>query len=138
MFLLSLYKVFCVSSVILYSIPFKILIIGLCLLTGISIFATYDGCDPFKLGKISKVDQIVPYFVVHELASIPGMVGLFTSCIFSAVLSSVSSALNSLSAVTWEDFLKEREIFSKLAANKQANATRVLGISINLFSDKKD
>jgi hypothetical protein len=54
--------------------------------TGVSIFATYAGCDPILLGDITKADQIVPYFFIKELAWIPGMIGLFTSCIFSAVL----------------------------------------------------
>ncbi|XP_021965091.2 sodium-coupled monocarboxylate transporter 1 isoform X1 [Folsomia candida] len=115
------------KSVILCSVPFKLLTIGLCLLSGISIFAMYDGCDPFKLNKIKKVDQIVPYFVVEEMASIPGMLGLFTACILSAVLSSVSSALNSLAAVTWEDFLKGRKLFAEMTPTSQANTTRVIG-----------
>lgn len=46
----------------------------------------YAHCDPFKRGEIKKVDQIVPYFVVNELLEVPGMIGLFTACIFSAVL----------------------------------------------------
>lgn len=59
---------------------------GLCLLTGISIFAVYADCDPIKAGKIQKSDKILPYFVVHELSHIPGMMGLIVSCICSAVL----------------------------------------------------
>lgn len=54
--------------------------------TGVSIFATYAKCDPILLGDIKKPDEIVPYFFIKELSWIPGMMGLFTSCIFSAVL----------------------------------------------------
>jgi len=60
-------------------------------LTGISIFAVYAHCDPVEAKEIEKSDQIVPYFVVHELGQVPGMAGLFTACIFSAVLRLESS-----------------------------------------------
>lgn len=66
--------------------PLKLLVMSLCLLTGFAIFAFYANCDPLTKGDIKKVDQIVPYFVVHELTDVPGMMGIFTSCIFSAVL----------------------------------------------------
>jgi sodium-coupled monocarboxylate transporter 8/12 len=59
---------------------------GMCLMTGVSIYSTYAKCDPKLKGDIKKIDEIVPYFVIHELIDVPGMVGLFTSCIFSAVL----------------------------------------------------
>lgn len=56
------------------------------MLTGFALFAFYANCDPFTKGEITKIDQILPYFVVHELARVPGMMGLFTSCVFSAAL----------------------------------------------------
>jgi Na+/proline symporter len=40
---------------------------------------------------------------VNVLGSIPGMPGLFLSTIFSATLSTLSSGLNSIVAVLWED-----------------------------------
>ena len=45
--------------------------------TGVAIFATYAGCDPVLLGEIRKSDEIVPYFVIHELYFIPGMTLLY-------------------------------------------------------------
>lgn len=68
------------------SVPINVFAATLVLLTGVSIFAAYADCDPFKANHILQPDQIVPYFVVKELAFIPGMFGLFISCIFSAVL----------------------------------------------------
>lgn len=62
---------------------------GLIICTGVVVFAVYANCDPLLLGTIKKVDQIVPYFFVTELSTVPGMTGLFTSCILAAVLRSV-------------------------------------------------
>lgn len=45
-------------------------------------------------------------YVMDALGHIPGVAGLFESGIFSASLSSVSSCLNSLAAVTLEDYFK--------------------------------
>lgn len=41
--------------------------------------------------------------------------------------SSVSSTLNSLAAVTWEDFLSKIGVFKRMTAFGQANCTKVLG-----------
>lgn len=48
----------------------------------------------------------MPLLVVEILQDTPGLLGLFISGIFSAALSSLSSCLNSLSAMVLEDFLK--------------------------------
>lgn len=101
---------------------------SLCLLTGIAIFAFYANCDPLTKGDIQKIDQIVPYFVVHELKGIPGMIGLFTSCLFCGVLSSLSSSLNSLAAVTWEDFLVRCKYFHSMTPKAQTNVSRLCGV----------
>lgn len=48
----------------------------------------------------------MPLFVVDAMGSFPGLPGIFVSGIFSASLSSVSAAVNSLAAVTLEDYIK--------------------------------
>ena len=48
----------------------------------------------------------MPLFVVDTMGNLPGIPGLFVAGIFSGSLSTVSSAVNSLAAVTIEDFLK--------------------------------
>ena len=47
-----------------------------------------------------------PLFVMDTLRDTPGLPGLFLACVFSAALSTISSGLNSLSAVFLEDVLK--------------------------------
>ena len=49
---------------------------------------------------------MLPLFVVDTMSDIPGLAGLFITGIFSGSLSSVSSAINSLAAVTLEDYMK--------------------------------
>lgn len=49
--------------------------------------------------------QLLPYYVVETMGQFPGVAGLFIAGIFSGSLSTVSSALNSLAAVTMQDFL---------------------------------
>lgn len=48
----------------------------------------------------------MPLFVVDAMGDYPGLPGLFVSGIFSASLSTVSAAVNSLAAVTLEDYIK--------------------------------
>lgn len=54
--------------------------------SGIVLFATYEGCDPLAAGLITKKDQILPFYVMDRLSSIPGLPGLFVACIFSGAL----------------------------------------------------
>jgi len=71
------------------------------------IYGTYSECDLVKSKQISRNDQILPYFVVNKLGHIPGMPGLFTACLFSFALSTLSSGLNGLSAMFSEDIVKK-------------------------------
>ena len=49
---------------------------------------------------------MLPLLVLDILGKYPGMAGLFISAVFSASLSSMSTGLNSMSAVILEDFIK--------------------------------
>lgn len=94
------------KSVLLNIIGTVILLTMTCL-AGIVIFAYYvnQGCDPLTSGSVANSNQVLPYFVM-EVLTVPGLPGLFVSCLFSGALSTMSSCLNALAAVTWEDFLK--------------------------------
>lgn len=74
--------------------------------SGLAIYAKYYKCDPVSNGIIRSTDQIMPYYVIDSMGHIPGISGLFVSGIFSATLSTVSSAMNCLAAVTVEDYFK--------------------------------
>jgi len=73
---------------------------------GLCIFYHYRDCDPIKSGQIRQGDQLLPLYIVERMSSLPGLPGLAVAGIFSGSLSTVSSAINSLAAVTLEDYIK--------------------------------
>ncbi|CAF3621225.1 unnamed protein product [Rotaria sordida] len=75
-------------------------------LIGVIIYAYYADCDPYTRKEIEDIDQILPYFVMEVLSDKKGLPGVFLACIFSGSLSTISSGLNSLSAVIIEDIYK--------------------------------
>ncbi|XP_017784798.1 PREDICTED: sodium-coupled monocarboxylate transporter 1-like [Nicrophorus vespilloides] len=89
-----------------------ILVIGImilasmCCYMGLLIFASYHKCDPITRGSIAKSDQLLPYFVMKIAGAVPGLPGLFVSGVFSAALSSMSTGLNSMTGVIFEDLIK--------------------------------
>ncbi|KAH9488625.1 Sodium-coupled monocarboxylate transporter 1 [Bulinus truncatus] len=91
---------------LLLNVPGMFIMITLCSLTGLVLYAHFANCDPLKQNKIGNPNQLLPYYVMEILGTAPGIPGLFVSSLFSGALSSVSSMLNSLAAVTWEDFMK--------------------------------
>ncbi|EDW15587.1 sodium-coupled monocarboxylate transporter 1 [Drosophila mojavensis] len=89
--------IFCVGVLIL---------MALCGYNGLLIYATYQNCDPLTTKLAKARDQLLPLFVMDTLGELPGMTGLFIAGVFSAALSSLSTCLNSMSAVVLEDFVK--------------------------------
>ncbi|XP_068218400.1 putative sodium-dependent multivitamin transporter [Palaemon carinicauda] len=72
---------------------------------GLVLYAHYQNCDPMRSRRITNPDQLLPLYVVETMGMYPGLSGLFVSGIFSGSLSTVSSALNSLAAVTLQDYV---------------------------------
>ena len=78
------------------------------------------------------VSQIVPLFLMDLLGDLHGLPGLFTAAVFAASLSSISSAVNSLSAVLLEDFVKPAYTMTcakePLSERAELWTTRILGL----------
>ncbi|KAL7016975.1 hypothetical protein ACKWTF_010212 [Chironomus riparius] len=74
--------------------------------SGLVIYYYYRNCDPLLAKRITSRDQMMPIYIMDVLGHIPGITGLFVAGVFSATLSTVSSCLNSLAAVTLEDYFK--------------------------------
>ncbi|XP_037955495.1 sodium-coupled monocarboxylate transporter 1-like [Teleopsis dalmanni] len=83
-----------------------LLLMSLCAYNGLLIYATYKDCDPLTTKLAKARDQLLPLFVMDTLGELPGLTGLFIAGVFSAALSSLSTCLNSMSAVVLEDFVK--------------------------------
>ena len=110
---------------------------------GLVIYARYEKCDPVKSNLVSTKDQLLPLFVMDLRSSnllTKGFPGFFVAGVFSGALSTVSGGLNSLAAVTLEDFVK---LFictgepGKRATLSDENATKLskaLAIAYGVFS----
>ncbi|CAD5116252.1 unnamed protein product [Dimorphilus gyrociliatus] len=117
---------------LLFNAPGMAIIISLCCLTGLVMYARYENCDPLSSGKISNSNQLLPYFVMDVLSDAKGLPGLFVACILSGALSSISSMLNSLAAVLWKDILSA---FVKIEDDKTATKlTKFLVVVFGAFS----
>lgn len=98
-------------------------------LCGIALYGYYADCDPFKLGHIQKTDQLMPYFVINELKHLPGLAGLFVSCVFSASLSTMSSGFNALATVTYDDFLSKTNLLRNMSEKRQQMVSKLIAFS---------
>lgn len=81
-------------------------LLSICCYCGLLIYATYHDCDPLTTKLVKAKDQLLPLLVMDILGDYPGLPGLFVAGVFSAALSSLSTGLNSMSAVMLEDFFK--------------------------------
>uniref|UniRef100_A0A6Q2XBL9 Uncharacterized protein n=1 Tax=Esox lucius TaxID=8010 RepID=A0A6Q2XBL9_ESOLU len=73
---------------------------------GLCLYSVYKNCDPWTAGMVSAPDQLMPYMVMDTLRDYPGLPGLFVAAAYSGTLSTVSSSINALAAVTIEDLIK--------------------------------
>ncbi|NXT38948.1 SC5A8 protein, partial [Pelecanoides urinatrix] len=82
------------------------MILACAALCGLSLYSIYKDCDPWSAKKVSAFDQLMPYLVMDILHDFPGLPGLFVASAYSGTLSTVSSSINALAAVTVEDLIK--------------------------------
>ncbi|XP_068133074.1 sodium-coupled monocarboxylate transporter 1-like isoform X2 [Hyperolius riggenbachi] len=75
-------------------------------LSGLILYSIYKDCDPWTAKLVSAPDQLMPYMVLDILRDYPGVPGLFVACAYSGTLSTVSSSINALAAVTVEDLIR--------------------------------
>lgn len=88
--------------------------------SGLALFAFYHQHPTFLSADIAgagSADKWFPYFIAHQLPR--GLGGLILAALFAAGMSSVSSGINSISAVGVTD------IVSRFSANKSLDATAV-------------
>lgn len=68
------------------NVPVIAVLFTLSWMAGMVIFADYINCDPLTLGYISKMDEIVPFYVEDKFTHIPGLLGVFMASLFNGAL----------------------------------------------------
>lgn len=115
------------------NIPIIMILFSLSWVVGMVIFANYADCDPLSLGYISKIDEIVPFYVEDKFLHVPGMLGLVMATLFNSALTLAVSNLNSLATVTFEDFLSHIPALSDLRDTQQVRVIKVIGVIYGLL-----
>lgn len=96
--------------------------------TGLVLYAYYQvHGDPLAAGKITKADQILPYFVVNELPH--GFPGLFIAAIYAASMSTISAGINSLTSASLVDFYQRLWRRPDLSERNQLKIARWLTLA---------
>jgi solute:Na+ symporter, SSS family len=112
----------------------------LSLLLGVFLFIFYQHF-PALLGEDLSADQIMPHFVNTQVP--PILTGALVAAVFAAAMSSLDSALNSLSAALTTDFLKRfkpdvsdagRLTFAKIVVITAG----IIGIGIGIYSARTE
>ena len=102
------------------SVPLSVLFFGV----GTALFVYFQQ-QPSNLEPISKIDQIFPHFILHQMPA--GLAGLVIAGVFAAAMSSLDSSMHSIATAFTTDFLsKNRDSESLLKLAKRI--TLVLGV----------
>ena len=102
------------------SVPLSILFFGV----GTALFVFFQQ-QPANLEPISKIDQIFPHFILHQMPA--GLAGLVIAGVFAAAMSSLDSSMHSIATAFTTDFLsKDRDSKSLLKLAKRI--TLILGV----------
>uniref|UniRef100_A0A8C5WDD0 Solute carrier family 5 member 5 n=1 Tax=Leptobrachium leishanense TaxID=445787 RepID=A0A8C5WDD0_9ANUR len=102
------------------------LIISSAVVCGTAMFTYYVNCDPLLAGYVSASDQYMPYMVLEIFDQYPGLPGLFLACAYSGTLSTASTSINAMAAVTVEDLIKPR--FPQISMKSLALIARGLSL----------
>ncbi|CAF3645713.1 unnamed protein product [Rotaria socialis] len=110
------------------------LVLILCSIVGLLIFAKYHDCDPLKTKLVARSDQFYPLFVIQTLGKFPGLTGIFIACIMSASLSSISSGVNSTTTVIIEDIYKRLRPNQPLSDHLQATISKYMSLVLGILT----
>jgi len=117
----------CILTMLIMS--FLIIMVGW---MGMVLYATYEECDPITVNQVRKMDQLLPFLVLHVAGDIPALPGLYMAGVFSGSLSTISSGLNSLAAVALNDFVPE-SAKARMGKYKQALLTKIFSLMFGLL-----
>ncbi|XP_078690602.1 sodium-dependent multivitamin transporter-like [Branchiostoma floridae x Branchiostoma belcheri] len=122
------------------NLPGNVLLDAVVVFAGLVLFAFYNatnstGHQLHPTPNYTSPDQILVYFVSEEFGSIPGIQGLFVSCLFSGTLSVAASGFNALATVTLVDIIRpirNRRRLTSLSGNTTGQEARDTWISRGL------
>uniref|UniRef100_A0A672FRC3 Solute carrier family 5 member 8 n=1 Tax=Salarias fasciatus TaxID=181472 RepID=A0A672FRC3_SALFA len=98
---------------------------------GLCIYSVYKRCDPWTAGLVSVPDELLPFLVKHTMAGEHGLLGLFFSAVYCGSLSTVSSSINALAAMTLEDLIKP---YTAMSEKRLTALSKALSESFTLIS----
>ncbi|CAF4816881.1 unnamed protein product [Rotaria sp. Silwood1] len=111
-----------------------VLLIILCGIVGLLIYAKYHDCDPLKAKLVSRSDQFYPLFVMETFSRFPGLTGLFIAAVMSGSLSSISSGVNSIATIIMEDIWKPLTP-TRLPSDKlQTTISKYMSVALGLLT----
>ncbi|CAF4921155.1 unnamed protein product [Pieris macdunnoughi] len=122
-----------VRRILFSNVPAVSVLFSLSWVVGMALYSLYRYCDPLMSGKISAPDEVLPFYVQDQFAFLPGMLGLFLGSIFNGALSFLVSNINSLSTVTWEDFVSSAPAFRDITDKQQLTAIKIIGIIYSII-----
>uniref|UniRef100_A0A914X0E1 Sodium-coupled monocarboxylate transporter 1 n=1 Tax=Plectus sambesii TaxID=2011161 RepID=A0A914X0E1_9BILA len=113
------------------AVPAFLILGSMCCFIGVVMLAYFYHCNPLESGEIESQDQLVILFAAKVLGIIPGFPGLFLACLFSGTLSTISSGINSMTAVLWEDFIKDSH-GARLGNSGSANLNKICSFTFGI------
>ncbi len=107
---------------------------ALYLAMGLALGAAYAASDTLRAAvPLEHPDHLVPQFILLELPT--GLRALLFAAILAAAMSSLDSALNSLSAATMQDFIERRGKLAPKAMLRMGKITTISwGVGITIFA----
>lgn len=117
-----------VRRTLLANVPAVTVLFSLSWVVGMALYAVYKNCDPLASGQISAPDEVLPFYVEDQYSFLPGMLGLFLGSLFNGALSFLVSNVNSLSTVTWEDFVSAAPAFKGISDKQQLTIIKIIGV----------
>ncbi|KAF4524009.1 hypothetical protein B566_EDAN006303 [Ephemera danica] len=110
-----------------------IVLLFVCCWCGLVTYAKYAYCDPLTSQQIDASDQLLPLLVMDTMNDLPGVPGLFVAGIFSGALSTVSTGLSALSAITLRDFISGC-CGIKMSDSRAARLSKWISVGYGLIS----
>ncbi|XP_072339864.1 sodium-coupled monocarboxylate transporter 1-like [Scyliorhinus torazame] len=102
---------------------------------GLIMYAIYETCDPVQAKRINNSNQMTPLLVLDILAHIPGVPGLFIASAFSGTLSTISSGINAIAAVSVEDIIKPNwKSWEHFSESKKTLFTKLLAMTFGIWT----